>query len=238
MSKLLIFDLWGNYAHFKKPYTTTSPLTYSIPSRTVLTGIIGAILGIKKNKNNIELNYNKCNLSLKIINPIKKVIINQNLIKTPQTGKKFNEIGQKGGRKQIRIENLKDVKYRVYIEIFNKDLYEKLKEHLINHISLYSISFGISEHLANFIYKNEYSYSTEKGDINIDSVVNIDKINKDNIEFEEGKEYFTDTFPLEMKEDREVIKYGEILFERTGQKIKLKNVEYIKINNNENIIWY
>ena len=52
MSKIIIFDIWGDYAHFKKPYTTTSPLTYSIPSRTALTGIIGAIMGIRKDKNN------------------------------------------------------------------------------------------------------------------------------------------------------------------------------------------
>ena len=80
MSKVIVFDIWGNYAHFRKPYTTTSPLTYSIPSRTVLTGIIGAIMGIEKGKNNEILNYSNCNLSLKILNPIKKVLINQNLI--------------------------------------------------------------------------------------------------------------------------------------------------------------
>ena len=51
MKKVLVFDIWSEYGHFKKPYTTTSPLTFSIPSRTALTGIIGAILGIEKGMN-------------------------------------------------------------------------------------------------------------------------------------------------------------------------------------------
>ena len=112
MSKIIIFDIWGDYAHFKKPYTTTSPLTYSIPSRTALTGIIGAIMGIRKDKNNEDLNYSKCNLSIRIMNPIKKTIINQNLINT-KTAEKMSRMKSKGGRTQIRIENLKDVKYNL-----------------------------------------------------------------------------------------------------------------------------
>ena len=64
--KVLVFEVYGKYAHFKKPYTTTSPLTYSIPSRTALTGIIGAIIGIEKNENNVLLNYEHCKLSIEI----------------------------------------------------------------------------------------------------------------------------------------------------------------------------
>lgn len=236
MSKLLIFDIWGEYAHFRKPYTTTSPLTYSIPSRTALTGIIGAIIGIEKEKNNVELNYEHCNLSLKLINPVKKVLINQNLIKT-NTALMMSRIKQKGGRTQIRFETLKDVKYRIYIEIFDSIKYDILKEKLVNHKPFYSICFGITEHIANSQFIGEFGYTEEKGSTEIDSVINLEKIKKEHLSFEDGKEYFADTYPLEMKEDREVCKYGEILIERTGKRINIKNSNYIKVNNGENIIW-
>jgi CRISPR-associated protein Cas5h len=236
MSKLLIFDIWGEYAHFRKPYTTTSPLTYSIPSRTAITGIVGAIIGIEKEKNNIELNYEKCNLSLKVINPVKKVLINQNLINT-KTAEMMSRMKQKGGRTQIRFETLKDVKYRVYIEIFDSEKFECLKENLIHHKPHYSICFGISEHIANFQFIGEFEYTEEKESIDIDSVINLGKIKKEQLIFEDGKEYFADTYSLEMKENREVSKYGEILIERTGKSIKIKNSEYIKIKTGENIIW-
>lgn len=236
MPKLLIFDIWGDYAHFKKPYTTTSPLTYSIPSRTSLTGIIGAVLGIEKAKNNIELNYEKCNLSLKIVNPIKKILLNQNLINT-KDAKMMSRMKPKGGRTQIRIETLKDVKYRIYVEIFDNSKYRELRERLINHTPFYSICLGLTEHIANFKFIGEYEYTEKEGDTDIDSAVNMTGIKNGNIKFEENKEYFADTYALEMKEDREIVKYGEIIIERNGNKIKAENIKYIEIENNEKIRW-
>lgn len=238
MSKLLIFDIWGNYGHFRKPYTTTSPLTYSIPPRTALTGIIGAILGIEKEKNNRDLNYNNCNMSLKILNPIKKVVIGQNLINTKEA-KMMARMPKKGGRTQIRFEKLKDIKYRIYIEIFDSKNYDLLKKNLENHISKYTISLGLTEDLANFEYIGEYEYEQKNGDVDLDSVVNMENLTPENIIFEENKEYFADTYPLEMKKDREVTEFGEILIERKSKKIRLRNVKYIEIKNKEleKIMW-
>ena len=236
MSKIIIFDIWGDYAHFKKPYTTTSPLTYSIPSRTALTGIIGAIMGIRKDKNNEDLNYSKCNLSIRIMNPIKKTIINQNLINT-KTAEKMSRMKSKGGRTQIRIENLKDVKYRIYVEIFSEKEHNDLLSRLKNHSPVFTPSLGISENLANFSFIEEVEYKKEMGDIKLHSVLNIEKIQPQNVIFEEGKEYFVDTYSLEMQEDREVLKYGEILIERKGQEIAVRNIEYIALSNGEKIMW-
>ena len=47
---VLIFDLFADYGFVKKNYTTMSPLSFSILPRTVLCGIIGAIIGIDKKK--------------------------------------------------------------------------------------------------------------------------------------------------------------------------------------------
>ena len=74
-------------------------------------------------------------------------------------------------------------------------------------------------------------------DIKLHSVLNIEKIQPQNVIFEEGKEYFVDTYSLEMQEDREVLKYGEILIERKGQEIAVRNIEYIALSNGENIMW-
>ena len=45
--KCLVFDIKGDYGHFKKYYTTSSPLTFSIP-RTTVSGMIGALIGLDK----------------------------------------------------------------------------------------------------------------------------------------------------------------------------------------------
>ena len=46
--EILIFDIQSEYGHFRKYNTTTSPLTYSIPTRTAIAGILGAILGMER----------------------------------------------------------------------------------------------------------------------------------------------------------------------------------------------
>lgn|GEM_PF-302427 len=45
---VVVFDLTGSMAHFRKYYTNSSSLTYGFPPRTVLMGIIAAILGMER----------------------------------------------------------------------------------------------------------------------------------------------------------------------------------------------
>ena len=45
---ILIFDISSEFGHFRKYNTTTSPLSYSIPTRTAVAGILGAILGMER----------------------------------------------------------------------------------------------------------------------------------------------------------------------------------------------
>lgn len=236
MKKVLVFDIWSEYGHFKKPYTTTSPLTFSIPSRTALTGIVGAILGIEKGKNNSKLNYSNCNMSVRVLSPIKKVVINQNLIKT-KTAKLMSRMKSVGGRTQIRIEKLKNPRYRIYIEVFNKKLHNELKISLTEHLAEYTPCMGLTEDILNFNFVGEYDYKEKRGEVYIDSVVSLGGLNTDELEFEGGKEYFVDNYPLEMAEDREVLKYGEIIVERKGSSIKINDKDYIDIDNGEKILW-
>ena len=38
--KLLAFDIWGDYAYFRRGYTTTSTVSFPFPSRTTISGLI------------------------------------------------------------------------------------------------------------------------------------------------------------------------------------------------------
>ncbi|WP_273319730.1 type I-B CRISPR-associated protein Cas5b [Vallitalea guaymasensis] len=233
MDKIIVFDIWADYAHIKKPYTTTSPITYSIPTRTVITGILGAILGIPKNKNNVILNSDDCSISLRIINPIKKVMVAQNLIDT-KTAKYYARMKQ---RTQIRFEYLKESKYRIYVMLKNDELYRELRDKLVGHESYYTISVGLSENLANFDYIGEYDYELIRQETEIDSVISLDKVNEEDIVFEGDKEYFTERIAIDMLEDREVTKYSDVLFERNGKKIKVRDIECYELENQERVVF-
>ncbi|MCB5262649.1 MAG: CRISPR-associated protein Cas5, partial [Candidatus Cloacimonetes bacterium] len=80
--KILCFELFGDYAQFRKFFTNMSPLSFSIPPRTVLTGIIGAILGIDKLKNPETFSGQNSFIALRLMSPVKKTKIAHNYLKT------------------------------------------------------------------------------------------------------------------------------------------------------------
>lgn len=235
MNKLIVFDIWADYAHFKKYYTTTSPLTFSIPPKTTIYGIVGAILGLDKND---YLNYfqmGQCKVGIQIMKPINKTRISINLIDT----KNFKQMSNIKNRTQIRTEYLKDVKYRIYFYHKEKDIYDKLKLHLEEHKTVYSISLGLSENLANFEFIGEYNAQKIENNqewIDISTVIsaNDKHLTNKGIDFSENREYFSDKIALHMKPNREVIEYGQVVFERNGKKIKAKLKEYYKLENGDN----
>ena len=81
MNKLLVFDIWGNYAHYKQIYATTSAISYPIPFKTAIYGYVSAILGFNKIENNY-LKYfqdGNCKIGLQLLNEISTTRINTNL---------------------------------------------------------------------------------------------------------------------------------------------------------------
>ncbi|MDD4749617.1 MAG: CRISPR-associated protein Cas5, partial [Methanosarcinaceae archaeon] len=73
--KVLVFDVWGEFGHFRKHYTTTSPLTFSIPPRTAISGMIGAIIGLDKAEYLKYFSKNEAKIAVKIESPVKKTRI-------------------------------------------------------------------------------------------------------------------------------------------------------------------
>lgn len=234
MEKILAFDIWGEYGHFRKIYTTTSPLTYSVPTRTSLTGLIGAIAGLEK-ENYLSLSSKKQEkIAIGLNKPVKKVRISENLIKTESDFKKMNEINN---RTQIRFEFLKDPSFRIYFTHSEEDLYQKLKRLLSEHKCIYTPCLGLSEHIASFSFVGEFESETiitgEKTDIR--TVIPEAKLNE--IVFKDGLEYISEKQPIEMDEDRCVLEYDNVIFERRARPISASVKEYCKVSNGDNIVF-
>ncbi|MFN7947724.1 MAG: CRISPR-associated protein Cas5 [Blastocatellia bacterium] len=43
-----LFDLRGNWAHYRKPETNNNPLTHDFITKTAVLGLIGAVLGVER----------------------------------------------------------------------------------------------------------------------------------------------------------------------------------------------
>ncbi|HDP68917.1 MAG TPA: type I-B CRISPR-associated protein Cas5 [Candidatus Marinimicrobia bacterium] len=236
MNKIIVFKLWGDYAHFKKFYTTTSPLTFEFPPPPTLFGIISAIIGLDKTEYLDHFqNPDDFKLAVRIINPIKKVRWTENLIDTKQHFWRIKN------RTQIRTEFLKDPSYLIYFSHNDFSIYEPLKANLQKHQSVYSVCLGLSELLANFEYiaETEVKTMSSSGEINLITVLPESYlVDEMSISFEGNREIFKVNYPILMQNNRVVNRREDILFERNGKPIGCKLKQYWETEQGEKIVFF
>jgi CRISPR-associated protein Cas5h len=233
IEKVLVFDIWGDYAHFRRIETTTSPLTYSIPTITALSGIISAVIGLERDSYYEFFSPENAKFAVRILQPIKKVRINISLIDTSR-GFYLWDI-RENPRTLIPFEFVKNPKYRIYVWLKNEGLHEKLKEFLKNHKTFYTPYLGISELIANFNFIGEFkdiALKKASAGEKIHSVIRRDRME---IMVEDGT-YILERIPLAMNRDRVVQEYVDILYEINGKELKIKKGEFYKVGE-ENVIF-
>lgn len=73
--KAFQFEVWGDWAHFKKPETNNNPLSHDLITKTALIGMIGAVLGIERGE--MKRYFPELSESIlygvQLLNPVKKV---------------------------------------------------------------------------------------------------------------------------------------------------------------------
>jgi len=226
MDRVLIFDIWGDYAHFKRIETTTSPLTYPIPTGTSLLGLISAIIGLERDSYNELFSPETARFAIRILNPIRKIRINQNLINTKVS---FSLRGVTNPRTRIPFEFLKQPKYRIYFWTSHKKLYKKLKGFLENHLCFYTPYLGISELIAGFEYVAESQIEDPKKAEEKTEIHTLIRKDMAKLIVEEKKRYGFERIPLYMNKNRVVQEYADVFFEVNGQTLNVVDSEYYEI---------
>ncbi|HEY5536603.1 MAG TPA: type I-B CRISPR-associated protein Cas5b [Ignavibacteria bacterium] len=236
MDKVIVFDIWGNYAHFKKIYSTTSALTYPIPLKTSIYGYVSSIIGgsdLDKNDNKYLESFKEglCKIGIQIMSPLIMQRINTNL------RPKFGSLGWNDNRKPTMMEYVYNPKYRIYFYHSNNELYNKLKINLEEHKSFYTPVLGLAYLISNFEYIDECEViEKNKNELTlINSVIpksffldfDIDSTFDDENEIVEINQY-----AVEMDNERNVTKRDDILFDRKAKPIKAKVIKYYEINYN------
>lgn len=233
--KLLAFDIWGDYAYFRRGYTSTSTITFPFPSRTTISGLIAGILGLEKDSYHDIFNEENSKLGLRILNPIKKININLNYINTKE-GFLLSDI-KSNPRVQVQAEFLKDVKYRIYVSLNDNNLMEELYSNLNEHKSIFTPCLGISECIADFslVYDELFDLNIVNEDnVDINSVV---LKSTGDLLIEPGKKYGVVKSPGFMNSDRIVSKFLEYYYEENGNPIKLKNCDFYSIGDEKIVLF-
>ncbi|GAB4424239.1 MAG: hypothetical protein OHK0039_41320 [Bacteroidia bacterium] len=83
---ILTFDLSGKFAHFRKYYANNTALSYFIPPRTTLMGMLAAAMGYPRDSYYEALASEHIRLGLRILSPLKKRIHRVNWLKIEGAG--------------------------------------------------------------------------------------------------------------------------------------------------------
>jgi len=77
---ILSFHLRGKMAHFRKYYANSSALSYWVPPRTTIIGILAGLLGMKRDSYYEQFSLEECQIALALCSPLKKTMQKMNLL--------------------------------------------------------------------------------------------------------------------------------------------------------------
>ena len=215
--KCLVFKVRGDYARFRKSYTTTSALTYLLIHPVAGRGLIGAMLGIDR-----EMLYEKTKdieVSIQVINQVRKDMQSFNLVNMKANDKIF--------RFPSNVEFLRNVEYRIFIKTDDKILYE-IDNCIKKGEYIFTPYLGSSEHIAKIEY--EGIYNCEKLNMGNHKVISAIPLNKNKIDFGDSDILLmTDNIPTKRDINREYIEYKKVIFATNENTINVETENCYKV---------
>lgn len=183
---VVIFRYKGKYAHFRRPYTNVSSLSYPFPPRPTISGLLGAILGIKKDE--VAETFKKDNLkvAVKIEQEIKTITHVTNFrqdgfggidysIKKPKNGwkpKELKNIPPYNQATQIPMELLYHPSFLIYVHLVDNIIFNEFISRLKTERYFYTPCLGLSEFLATIEYIDiKDAVLMNKGEYTINSII-------------------------------------------------------------------
>ncbi|MCD6299729.1 MAG: type I-B CRISPR-associated protein Cas5 [Dehalococcoidales bacterium] len=244
--KVVVFDIWGDYGHFRRFFTTSSPLTYCFPPPTAVRGIVGAILGL--NKDTYLRETADLAVGVRLLTPVHRMRWGQNLIFTKGQSGRFDPTlspSRKGNvqgmvRTQIKVEYLRDAQFRLYIGgegALLGDLEALLREHRTH----YTVSLGLSELLADFGYVGTYqARPLPPGTYDVCTVVPKDALHsKRGLQdaLRPGIKLAKERVPVYLAPDRAPVLYQDVVVEVNAEAVRVTVQETVYQLNSGEVVY-
>lgn len=240
--QVMVFDIWSNFAYFRRPYTTTNALTYNFIPRSSIEGLIGAILGIPITEVSEKLSNSK--IGLGIINPIKKIPFSAMHTHTDfwlemQAYLEGTAVKKKNFRARASLELIVEPKYRVYFS--DQNLGKGLEETLKKHETIFTPYLGTSTMLADFTYVGSFDYNVTKRETSELSSIIPYRDRFPDIAVEKQMLYAVEQdIPGRISKDRDLLSTYYAVYSPEGKKIKVRNVEvnaYMDSSGEQNFVF-
>ncbi len=153
---VVVFRLRGRFAHFLRAETNVSALSYPVPPRTALLGLLGAVLGLDKDEPAVRLADARLAVAGRVPDThlhmanLRKTVGDGSLparVRRPASDKAPPRPGAPPRVTQINQEWLLQPDYRVFAALPGS-LHEELADRLARRRSVYQPCLGLSELLA------------------------------------------------------------------------------------------
>lgn len=229
--KVLAFRLFGDFAHFRAYYTTSSPTTYSLMPPTSIMGVIGAILGLPKNEEEYyrQLTAKGTLVGINLEKSVSKLMMSTNLINTK--GNYWVPTGRNssGPRTPTRYEYVRQPEYMIYVTMQDEALLNELAERIKNHCLIYTVSLGLANLIADVrfeFYEEAFVRQTE-GYQTMDCAVPLADLAAERpILIEPEIQYCKERYVEYFLPDRVPGAYVDVLFTINGKKVTAKPTGY------------
>ena len=223
IEKLLSFDLRGQFGHFKKFYSNVSSLSYEIPPRTVIAGMVASVLEIPRDEYYEILNPSRAKFSVSLKKPVRKWMACTNYKK------------RDGGTTQTRLELLlpetEHIEYRIYSWLQDDSHFHELTHRLKNNQLGFGLYFGqrpFRVDVINFqLYQPDQISHNQSRKGQLHTIVPEENIISNDIDM--GMNVTSSRMPISFKKienGREPEATGSFLYELNGNPIRgeFKNV--------------
>lgn len=211
-----VFEVTGPMAMFRKPYTTTSAVSFAFPPPTAVAGLIAAIIGLgngsEQNATNAHYwqSMKGTRIAIKIAAPIRWQNHSINLWNTKNPGD--------NPRIQVKHQFLSSPNYRIFVA---GGLEERLRGFLQSGAFIYTPYLGAAYALADIRYIGYYPWTVVQ-----ENVCEVDSV----LPWEEGVEIdalgsggaFREVVPFELNPQRGLVNTITVLYStRVGRKLHL-----------------
>ena len=186
MTEIISFEVTGPYASFRDPSITSNQSVYYIPSKTAIVGLLGAIIGIKRDNNLGDLYqeeylefFSKVQVGLKVEGNPKKIIYFTNY-------RSLNP--NKNEMKPVKKEILEKPRYRFFVSADN-DILQKIS------VAIKTNTYSFSPYLGHAYCPAEIR---DFKNYNAEPIENVSDKQTDCVILDESDSNFNDRFDIEL----------------------------------------
>lgn len=154
---VLKFDVYGDLAHFRKPYSNMSRLTYKLPPKMTIAGMLSATIGLERDSYYDIFTEDKFKIAIQPLDQISTTRIPQNVVGTADSD--MDTINNRGNGPALKLLNPKSYKqriyqyimkpkYRIYMTLDDETQYQ-IYDYLTTNRSVYTQTLGSSNCISN-----------------------------------------------------------------------------------------